>query len=106
MGKLKEKYINNMDSYEIEFSDSEYTYCNWFTNEINDSIKIKYSELFGKDERILISCWPDLLQLEMSETREGLHQGMVKRGNKIILNSFASLGFIILEEEGQEPKDH
>ena len=33
-----------MDSYEIEFSDSEYTYCNWFTNEINDSIKIKYSD--------------------------------------------------------------
>jgi hypothetical protein len=44
MGKLKEKYINNMDAYEIEFSDSEYTYCNWFTNEINDSIKIKYSD--------------------------------------------------------------
>lgn len=67
---------------------------------------IKYSELFGKDERILLSYWPDLLQLEMSETREGLHQGMVKRGNNIILNSFASLGFVILEEEGQEPKDH
>lgn len=33
-----------MDAYEIEFSDSEYTYSNWFTNEINDSIKIKYSD--------------------------------------------------------------
>lgn len=44
MGKLKEKYINNIDTYEIEFSDSEYSYLDWFTNEINDSVRMKYSD--------------------------------------------------------------
>lgn len=44
MGKLKEKYINNIDTYEIEFSDSEYSYFDWFTNEINDSVRMKYSD--------------------------------------------------------------
>jgi hypothetical protein len=81
----------------------KYHICNIleFSDDVYTSI-IRFSELFGKDQRILL---PNLLQPGMSETREFAQRNRETR-NKIILNSFASLGFVILEEEGQEPKDH
>lgn len=44
MGKLKETYLNNMDINQTEFSDTEYTYLDWKMEEVNDSIKLKYSK--------------------------------------------------------------
>ena len=44
MGKLKETYLNNMDTNQTEFSDTEYTYLHWKMEELNDSIKLKYSK--------------------------------------------------------------
>ena len=44
MGKLKETYLNNMDTNQTEFSDTEYTYLDWKIEEVNDSIKLKYSK--------------------------------------------------------------
>lgn len=44
MGKLKETYLNNMDTNQNEFSDTEYTYLDWKMEEVNDSIKLKYSK--------------------------------------------------------------
>jgi hypothetical protein len=44
MGKLKETYLNNMDTNQTEFSDTEYTYLDWKMEEVNDSIKLKYSK--------------------------------------------------------------
>jgi hypothetical protein len=44
MGKLKETYLNNMDKNQTEFSDTEYTYLDWKMEEVNDSIKLKYSK--------------------------------------------------------------
>lgn len=44
MGKLKETYLNNMDTNQTEFSDAEYTYLDWKMEEVNDSIKLKYSK--------------------------------------------------------------
>lgn len=44
MGKLKETYLNNMDINQTEFSDTEYTYLDWKIEEVNDSIKLKYSK--------------------------------------------------------------
>jgi hypothetical protein len=44
MGQLKEKYLNNMEVNQNDFSDAEYTYLDWKMEEVNDSIKLKYSK--------------------------------------------------------------
>ena len=52
---------------------------------------IRYSKLFGEDERILLSRWPDLLQLEMSETREFARRNR-KTGKTEHINFFRFTG--------------
>jgi hypothetical protein len=44
MGQLKEKYLNNMEVNQTEFSDVEHTYLDWKMEEVNDSIKLNYSK--------------------------------------------------------------
>jgi hypothetical protein len=44
MGQLKEKYLNNMEVNQTEFSDVENTYLDWKMEEVNDSIKLNYSK--------------------------------------------------------------
>lgn len=42
MGRLKEKYLNNIDVNQNEFLDFEYNYSTWL-GEVNSNSKLKYS---------------------------------------------------------------
>lgn len=49
MGKLKEKYLNNYRNSDSDMIDIESTYPDWELSELNESLKLKYSQVDVKE---------------------------------------------------------
>lgn len=49
MGKLKEKYLNNYRDSDSDVIDIESTYPDWELSELNESLKLKYSQVDVKE---------------------------------------------------------
>ena len=49
MGKLKEKYLNNYRNSDLDVIDIESTYPDWELSELNESLKLKYSQVDVKE---------------------------------------------------------